>query len=534
MDLSTNIIRNVYNIGTNSCDVGTQYCTDGYALYFPCLKEITKGQDVCLDFYIVDYAGKQYADQLKNDDQNLGTSGKELVDLRDVDAISLNLIGQYNCTYGTFSYPDNISSQQIEEYPVLYTIAPEDKNLCYLKLYMLDVENDSSEIFSNIQESDFYSGTEVEVAAYDTSTHIFIGWASFDFDDDECEDDTIYDNIISTKNIYRFTINEDTTIIALYRPRKVYHVVSDSTNMYSHFNVNYDHIDHHISNRNKDGFDDSHDYVDVLEGYHMVVKCIPSTDRFDGDSDPDNDMTYEFISWKDGNTDRCRCFVIGKDTGLFEDNDIIKLKANCSGPVPYYDIEDEDIVYLDEFDEEGIHINTIFSDVEIFDYYGNENVLYINEVYQKYIDGEGFLYFNNGTLIVSSKNIEDGVKIIIHAKSEDTCEIYVDVNDNSLSQVVSTDDFKSYEFYFSKCNKSDISINADGECLIDRIEICKETIKNKGKSQLCLPSEITSNLPSGNLSVNGAVMVNGKSYGLGTTQIGNVNKLPKITLNINE
>ena len=60
--LTTNIIRNVYNIGTNSCDAGTQYCADGYALYFPCLKDITKGQDVCFDFYVADYAGKNAYD----------------------------------------------------------------------------------------------------------------------------------------------------------------------------------------------------------------------------------------------------------------------------------------------------------------------------------------------------------------------------------------------------------------------------------------------------------------------------------------
>ena len=56
-------------------------------------------------------------------------------------------------------------------------------------------------------------------------------------------------------------------------------------------------------------------------------------------------------------------------------------------------------------------------------------------------------------------------------------------------------------------------------------------IIDKGKAQFCLPSEVTSKLPSGPLSVNGAIMVNGKSYGLATTQIGAVNRLPKITIN---
>ena len=509
MDLSTNIIQNVYNIGTNSCSAGTQYCTDGYALYFPCLKDITKGQDVCFDFYIAD------------------SSTKDVVDLRDVDAISLNLAGQYNCTYGTFSYPDNISSLQVEKYPVQYMISPEDKKICHLKVYMMDIENDGSDAYDTFQESDFYSNTEVEVAAYDTSTHIFLGWATLNFDDENCPDDSIYDDIICSDNVYRFTINEDTVLLALYRPRKTYSVISHPDNENLHFNVIYENVEYHISNRPDEIFDDGYNVLEnVLEGYHMVIKCIPSTDVI-GDGE---DKVYVFNKWGDGNTSRCRIVTVGD---VFVDGDIIKLKASCTGPVPYYELEDENIVYLDEFDEDGIHINTIFSDVEIFDYYGGENVIYTNEVYQKYIDGDGFLYFNNGNLIISSGDIEDGIKVIIHAKCEDSCDINVKINDDTLSQSIITDEFRSYEYYFNKCDKSDIEIDVDGECLIDRIEVCKEEFVDKGKAQLCLNAETTSNLPSGQLSVNGAIMVDGKSYGLSLVQIGEVNKLPKITLNIN-
>ena len=103
--LTTNIIRNVYNIGTNACSDGPGYCAEGYALYFPCLKDITKGQDVCFDFYVVDFAGKNAKDIAAALDPNTDTgSGKELADLRDVDALSLNLIGVFNCPYGTYSY----------------------------------------------------------------------------------------------------------------------------------------------------------------------------------------------------------------------------------------------------------------------------------------------------------------------------------------------------------------------------------------------------------------------------------------------
>ena len=513
MDLTTNIIRNVYNIGTGACDAGKQYCTEGYALYFPCLKDITKGQDVCFDFYIAD------------------SSTKDVIDLRDVDAISLNLVGLFNCTYGTFSYPDNISSLQEETYPVEYSISFDDRKLCHLDLFMLDVENTGSEVYSNSLDGDFYSGTEVEVAAYDTPTHIFLGWVLIDINEEDCPEETIYDNIISKKNVYKFVIIEDTVLLALYRPRKVYSVISDPTNMFSHFNVNYEHIEYHISNRPDEVFDDGYNSLErVMEGYHMVAKCIPSTNVF-GDS---TDETFEFVKWKDKNTSRCRLFVVGKDTKSFEDGNIIILKATCSGRVPFYELVDEDIYYEDEFDEEGIHINTIFSDVELLDYYGDDHVISTNEVYKKYINEDIYLYINNGTLVISSNAIEDGVKVIIHAKSEDSCELSVEVNGSISSQTISQDEFMSYEFYFSNCDGSNIEIKTDGECLIDRIEVCREEFINKGKAQLCLDAETTSNLPSGKLSVNGAIMVNGKSYGLALTQIGEVNKLPKITLNINE
>lgn len=531
--LTTNIIRNVYNIGTGACDAGTQTCADGYALYFPCLKDITKGQDVCFDFYVADYAGKNDYDlaALANPD-DIVDSGKQLADLRDVDAISLNLIGPFNCQYGTFSYPDNISSLQTEEYPVVYRDDFGERHLCHLKVVKVDIEN--SDDFNSL-ENDFYSGTEVEVAAYDTPTHIFDGWVILEDDDEDCPEDSLYANIISKDNIYRFVINEDIIILALYRPRNVYTVMVDPSNKSSHFKVDYDHITHDISNRDEVLFNDDYNKIEgVLEGYHMAVKCIPSTDVI-GNSEKE-DTTFEFVRWSDGNTSRCRLMVVGVDTIPFENKDKteIKLKAICSGPVPYYEPIDEDIIYMDVFDEDGIHINTEFSDVDIYDYYGDEYTISSNEVYHKFIDRIGYLYFNNGTLVLSSAGIEDGIKVNIYAKAEERCDVNVTVNGYTATQTISTSEFKLYEFYFRKCNKSNIEINVDGECLIDEIRVCKEEIIDKGKAQLCIPSEVTANLPSGKLSVNGAIMVNGKSYGLATTQIGNVNRLPKITLNIDE
>lgn len=515
--ITTNIIRNVYNIGTNSCDAGTQYCTNGYTLYFPCLTDFTRGQDVCFDFYIAD------------------STTKDVLDLRKVDAISLNLNGQYNCSYGTFSYPDNIHSLQTEKYPVVYRNDFGERKLCHFSLFMLDTENTGSETYYNTQEGDFYSGTEVRIAAYDTPTHIFIGWANLNLEDDDCPEDSWDSITISKSNTYSFIIQEDTIILALYRPRKRYNIISDSTNRSSHFSVDYNHIVHHISNRPDEIFNDAESILeDVLEGYHMVVKCIPSSDVMGNGAN----ISYNFIEWKDKNKNRCRLFKIGTDTLPFENDDTIKLKAYCDGPIPFYEPVDEDIFYNDVFDDEGIHIINLeegISDAElIFDYYGDgEHIKSAEEVYQKFIGETGYLYLHFGNLVLSSEGIENGIKINMHAKGDDYCELNIKCNDYVINQVLATDEFKLYEFYFSECNNSDIEITVYGDCLIDMIEICKEELVDGGKAQLCLDAETTANLPTGPLTVNGAIMVDGQSYGLSTTAIGQVNKLPKINITIN-
>ena len=540
--LTTNIIRNVYNIGTNNCSTGPTYCADGYALYFPCLKDVTKGQDVCFDFYVADYAGRnEYNLALTSDLDSLPDTGKELADLRDVDAISLNLIGIFNCPYGTYSYPDNISSLQTEEYPVIYTNDFGSRELCHLKVIKIDIGDDSdSDDQYDFQKGDYYSGTSVTISAYDTPTHIFEGWALFDTDDEDCLDSTKYGDIISKKPTYTFTIENDINIYAIYRPRKVYTIIVDPDNEFSYFIVNYKNTDYPLRNKKKEIFNDGFDSVKILEGYHFVAKCIPSVDVINNS----NPTTYEFVKWSDENTSRCRLFDTGDDETIkLGDDEIIKLKAECVGPVPYFEYEDETILYNDKFDNDDIHIDTKFSDIT--DYYGDEYTVSSNNVYHKFIGGRGYLYFNKGTLVLSSFNIEDGVKINIHAKSDDSCNITVDVNGYYLTKTISNSEFMDYEFYFSKSNKSVIKISSNGECLIDLLEICREEIIDKGKARFCLSSEVTSKLPSGPLSVNGAIAVgelgvdengeltvnNPQAYGLATTQIGTINRLPKITIN---
>ena len=269
------------------------------------------------------------------------------------------------------------------------------------------------------------------------------------------------------------------------------------------------------------------------------MKCIPCDDILGSDLDE----MYVFLKWKDGVTQRCRCFEIGKDTEVFtpKNSNIIKLQAECDPtPVEPYELIDDSTgcEYDDIFDEEGVHILNVEEsedDVERFcNYQGDEHVISFDNVLQQFIEETGYLYFNNGTLVLTSLDVEDGIKVVIQAKTyneEDDCDMTVMVNGYSSTVSLANDEFKQYEFLFRKCDKQNIVITTDGECLVDLIEVHKEEIIDKGKAQFCLHSEATANLPSGNLSVNGAIMVNGKSYGLATTQIGTVNKLPKITIN---
>jgi len=540
--LSTNTITNVYNVGTSSCDAGTKYCTNEYALYFPCLKDVTRGQNVCFDFYIAD------------------GSTQDVVDLRTVDAITLNLNGQFNCSYGSFSYPDNITSLQKEDYSQVYHLDFKDSEKCNLTVYMVD--KDSQDVLNKIGDEcgsdpvQFWSGTTVRLKAEDTLTHIFVGWAIVGSDDD-CPDDSLEDYIIDTNKEFSFTITEDTVITAVYRARKRYNVVSDSNNLSSHFKVLYvnsngDIVISKLSNRD-DGYPDGEDVIEgVMEGHELVALCIPSGDRIDANSNPGDDKGWRFKQWKDGNTERCRTFIIGDvcGTAYFEDGDTIRLKAICDGPFDGYVEPDVDEKFPNNiFDEEGIHIDYPDGIIETYDYKGDGKYIKNAEDVQKCVNDEGYLYVNSGKLVLSSEGIENGIKIDIHAQSgsnsdSEPCELIVRINDYAIGQEI--DDIKNYSFYFTKCNGSDIEIYINGECIIDDIIVYKEILIDGGKAQFCLDAETTSSIPPGPLFVNGAiavgelgidengdiVVVDPQSYGLATTPIGQVNKLPKININI--
>lgn len=519
MELYTNIIRNEINLGGSSaCSAGTPYCPEGYGLYFPCLTDITRGQAVCMEFYVTD------------------TATQDVADLRDVDAISLDLNGLYGCTYGTFSYPDDISSLQTEDFEPVYENKFGERWMCHLDLVQLDTHEEGSELYMNVKNGNFYSGTRVSVSAYDTPTHIFLGWAMFNDDEEECETETWEDLIVSRDSDYSFVIDKDMTLFALYRPRKSYTILIDEDNRNSHFNVIYKNTRYLISNRPFEVYNDGWGQLEnVLEGYHFIAECVPNVSMpvNDGsDSDETGGYTFRFKNWKDGNKSRARMFCAGEDTAAFEKNGEIKLIARCTGPVPIYELEESGITpVIDMFDQEGVHINTQ-SDIRTaeMEYDGDEFTASAENLSIVFMDDNGYLRFSSSKLILLPMDIEDGVKISLTAWAENECEVTVRVNGMELNQEIANDEFKVYEFYFRNCGNSHIEIICNDECLMDSIQVFREVITDKGKAMLCLDTETTANLPRGPLSVSGAIMVNGESYGLADTPIGTVNKLKKITI----
>ena len=268
--------RNVVMMG--SCGNSTNICNDGYSIYVPCIKNIMRGQDVCFDFYIGDNALQDEAD------------------LRDIDGLTLELSGVFGCSYGTFSYPDDIKSLQEDMFQFNndYNFGSE-RYIVNLELYGEDLEMNDVDVNIKGEYGKYYIGDTVVLEAGDTETHIFVGWFNNTLAfDDECRGLT-YENVeLNTDRRYEFKIYEDTTVVAVYRERKKYRIQIDPKNKHSYYEVKYKGETHKLIFEN--------DYVDVLENYHVEVTCFPHL--------VDDVCSYNFLAWNDNYVDRNREFCI--------------------------------------------------------------------------------------------------------------------------------------------------------------------------------------------------------------------------------
>ena len=277
----------MYIYGGNTCSTNNE-CEYGYSLYFPCVKTITRGENACFDFYIVDNATKSE------------------VDLREVDDITLNISGRYNCNLGSYSYPENIKSLQVEKFSELVYDVDFSDIINKVNLY-IDIVDENHNLIESILFDDnlildiaidgrigyFLNGSNTDgilkLKGYDTYSYMFLGW-SIDENDGDCNYENIYDYLIEYKNL-TYNIEDDCTIRAVYQKRREYIIRMADDNYNSSFVVEY--MGDKITLQEGK-------HITALEGHDVKVSCIPNDVR-----------PYNFVKWEDGHLNPYRVFNIG-------------------------------------------------------------------------------------------------------------------------------------------------------------------------------------------------------------------------------
>lgn len=512
--------NNITTIGGN-CN-GDNTCRDGYSLYFPCVKNITRGQNVCFQFYVGDNAEQ---DEL---------------DLRDLDALTLTLSGQFGCTYDTYTYPDDITSLQTEYYKEIFSddfnVYP--SNVCDFRIKYFDDEFNTVEPNISGYVGKFFYGTEITLKADDTPTHIFLGWGkAHDLSYDEgCEivaedGDGVYygdarDYIFSEDKEYTFSITSDTILYAIYRPRKEYEIRVSYDNRHSHFIVYYNDKRYYLSDKERD-------VVNVLEGYKFNANCIPNKSFLSSTGG----FSYVFKKWSDGYEYQAR-IMTADDDNVFLSGKTISLLAECYDTASNTnninnnvsdntnDIEIVENKFTIQYPEEY----NLFANMEYHAYTANDDIVEIENCYIAYKDNNGFLYLNNGYFKTNLLDITDGVKIKIKVSTDNNGTVTLSLNDEVVSYELENDQVYEYEHLFRHCDDSYIKVSSTGKIYIDEIYIYEEVVENQGEMQLCLSSEDTAKMYTGPLYVSGGISVGGNVFGISQTLIGNINNLTKISL----
>lgn len=476
----------IYN---NSCGINNE-CNTGYSLYFPCINTITRGENSCSEFYIVDNATKQE------------------VDLREIDDITLNMTGRYNCSFGSYSYPENIKSLQVERFSeILYDVDFSDI-INRVKLYVdivdenrvliesYDIEGNSNldiDIEGNIGY--FLNGSKkdgiLNLKGYDTMTYMFLGWYIKD-SDEECVDENKYDFLIANKDL-TYSITEDCEIRVVYQTRRKFTIQMAEDNYNSSFSIEY------MGKKTvlRDG-----DIITVMEGHDIKVSCIPNNVR-----------PYKFVKWADGHKNPYRVLKVSGEES------IIYLKAHCSLNVDDYE------EYIDHIDANALNkfktiypniVDSIFVDSYHIDnmFINNCEVDVLNDIpYIKILDGGDIQIINisgSGNLRCSLNNIGG------------YCRLFID-NREIISSVVDNNEF-TFEF-----DGGLMKLIGNNSCVFG-ITIGKEVVYDKGKCMLCLSSEDTLKLHPGDLVVDGGVIVNGNPYGISTVKFATVTNITPLII----
>lgn len=514
--------QNVMMLGATGNGCGDLPCPQGYSLYFPCLKNIARGEDVCFDFYVVDNATK------------------DTVDLTKVDSLTITLNGNFGCVLGTYFYPsDDGYIRPLQSYDYKTVLKEEFAEREAYTVTLIQTDTGFNEIDEHGVEGNvgvFYSGDTAEFVAFDTDSYIFVGWFDLNSDiDDDCDD--IY---ISTDRRLVLTITSDTNIAAVYRPREVYTVSVDTSNsMFRHYD---------------NGVEKSiYDNFSILEGRHILVRSFPSN--------------CVFLRWDEEGLSGCSHTDVENIMMEIEVTSDIELKIigmECSDDQPDssetgVDIFDMNMVgfsfsnlislcgitpHDDKYPEHEIHDNVtsircsddisgLFESCTPTGYerigkcYSGKNCL------MRMGDNDG-----NGYIEIDNPGVENMTLVEIFGTNTDgACSVYVEL-DGEESQVDEIDgDGVKITFKFDNKDFSTMRIGSLGEifpeekpgkCLIDKFVVSDARIVDKGKATLCLPGSVTKLFHRGKITATGAIMVGGSAHGLPCTLVGNVTGIPTI------
>ena len=475
----------IYN---NTCSVNND-CDTGYSLYFPCVGTLTRGENSCFDFYIVDNATK------------------EEVDLREVDDITLNVSGRYNCNFGSFSYPEYIKSLQTEKFTEMVYDMDFSNIINNVNLYIDIVDENHNLIESYLFDENlfidiaiegaigyFLKGSEehglLNLTGFDTKTYMFWGW---DMDEEygDCALENRYNFLINNRNLTYYIV-DDITIRAVYQKRREYTIQMASDNYNSSFVVEY---------MGEKKLLQAGESITALEGHDVKVSCIPS------DVKP-----YKFIKWDDGYNSPYRVLNIGGDDLK------IFLKAICK-------LSNDDIVYDDNIDVNSLNnfktINPTIQDSIFLDSYYIDNV-YINNCEVDVLNDIPYIkIIDNGFIQIRNIDTTGNLKLSLDNKGGD-CKLFLDRYE-VLSVFVEKNEF-IFEF-----DGGNMTLTGNDACVFG-FTLVKEEIYDKGKCMLCFSSEDTLNFHPGELVVEGGVVINNNPYGLSSVKIATVTNVAPLII----
>lgn len=559
--------QNIINLGGNStCTSGPEYCQDGYSIYVPCLKNITRGQKVCFELYLAD------------------KSKQDTLDLNDLCGLTLSLTGPFGCPYDDYTWPDDIESLQGEELSEL-KCESFDGNIYRLDLGFIELnDNRLNEVdMSEVNKSpdglnvcvkgvygDFCVGQTPYLTANDSPTHIFVGWTTSERISELCDNFKVDDVIITNEHEWKWEepIHEDISIYAIYRKRKTYEVRVSFDNRHSYFMVDYDGKVTMLS-------DKARDKVTVLEGYEFNVTCEPIITK---DRNNNVEKTYIFKRWSDGYSLQSRKYLA---TDSLFTNGELRLYAICDD-----ERIDEDKSYniSNTLESPKNIFCTCLPDENVFDekmmveYVPSENVIDFSGVYQVYdpfneknhtyisLDKDGFISFDSGeesgvsvkiVLKIDTNNINfetigtqlwfpntmgegksDMLKpqpLYPYKEPKPVGSVSVKNSEHVETIDIYTKDDTELEFEFNDCEDGVFEITTTLESLlIDSLCVYEKIITDKGKIRLCIPPEDTLKFYRGVLNMSGAICVDGEWSGLDSVQVGVVNKLNPIQVKIEE